>query len=78
MKERTVRLRKILHDMWFDWWRWSVLVFLVYGILSSAIMLYFRFFDAMVYFIGFLISISLSWVLMFFKKEANPHFKEDD
>lgn len=64
--------------MWYDWWRWALLVFILYTVLSTLLMVYIEMYSGLVYFAGFFVSIGSTWVLMFFTQEQNPHFREDD
>jgi len=81
MKEKTVRMIMTFREMWYDWLRWGLLLYLVYVVMSTLILVYFNmieYFFGLNLFMGLIVCFAVTWVLMFFTEPENPHFRGDD
>jgi len=78
MKERSVQVRRFLHEFWWEIGRWTLAFCLISMGLSTVVLWWkFGFYPVIVYICCFFGSLVAAWVLMFRRRPTPREFQGD-
>ncbi len=79
MKQSKIERKRMYRDFWHECLRWTLALFLLASLLTTALLVYFKLgFHPLVYIILFFICFFVAWIFMFRKQPMRKDFEGDN